>query len=60
MPMVSAGLKRGGLVMRYGSQTFAAWTRPMNRVNHGCEAWNMPKCARFERSRKCLRWEGYS
>ena len=30
----------------------------MKRVNHDYEAWSRPKFARFERSRKCLRWEG--
>ena len=37
-------LQRGGLVMRFQSQMFAAWTRQMKRVNHGGEAWNRPKC----------------
>ena len=30
------------------------------RVNHDCQTWGRVKLARFERSRKCLRWEGYS
>ena len=29
----------------------------MKRVNHDCEVWSRPKIARFERSKKCLRWE---
>ena len=38
----------------------AAWTRRMKRVNHDCQAWSMPKFARFERSQECWRYEGYS
>ena len=38
----------------------AAWTRLMKRVNHDCQAWSRLKFERFERSQKCLRWEGYS
>ena len=30
------------------------------RVNHDCQARSRPKFARFEQSRKCLCWEGYS
>ena len=37
-----------------------AWTRRMKRVDHVRQAWRGPKFARFKRSQKCLRWEGYS
>ena len=36
------------------------WTRTMKKVKRYCEAWTRVKFARIERSRNCLRWEGYS
>ena len=32
----------------------------MKRVDHDFQAGSRPKFARFERSWKCLCWEGYS
>ena len=38
----------------------AAWTRLMKRIKHDYQACTKLKFSRIERSRNCLRWEGYS
>ena len=42
------------------TSVIVAWTRIMKRVKRDCQAWTRAKFVRIERSRNCLRWEGYS
>ena len=49
----------GEALPRIRFSVIAGWTRHMKRVDHDSQAWSRPKFARFKRSRKCLRWEGY-
>ena len=61
MPLVITSLSAGWLgAAESRTSVIAAWTRIMKIVKHDCQAWTRANFARIERSRNCLRWEGYS